>query len=209
MAPVGARFALRFGTRLAVAGGLAAMAIGLWWAATVNASTQYWGPVAGSMILIGAGLTLTTAPATASILGALPPEKAGVGSAVNDTTRELGGTLGVAIVGSVFASLYGPRLVDALTGFHLPAAVINTARESLGTAKIIATHAPAAVRPVLLHAANQGFLDGFTAGTRVAAGAAALGVLVALVALPARTRAESDVPLSSLRDPAVAPEQAG
>jgi EmrB/QacA subfamily drug resistance transporter len=208
MAPIGARFALRFGTRIAVAGGLAAMSVGLWWAATLNGSTAYWGPVAASMILIGGGLTLTTAPATASILGALPPEKAGVGSAVNDTTRELGGTLGVAIVGSVFASLYGPRIVDALTGHHLPASVISTAKESLGTAKIVATHAPEAVRPIIVHAANQGFLQGFAAGTRVAAGAAVLGVVVALVALPARERAtdDRDLHVDSLPDPAVLPE---
>jgi hypothetical protein len=95
-----------------------------------------------------------------------------------------------------------------LTGLHLPAAVIRTARESLGTAKIVATHAPEAVRPVIVRAANHGFLDGFTAGTRVAAGAAALGVLVALVALPARARDQRDLPLGSLPDAAVAPEQA-
>ena len=197
MAPLGARVALRFGTKVAVVGGLAAMSVGLWWAATLDASTAYWGPVAASMILIGGGLTLTTAPATAAILGALPPEKAGVGSAVNDTTRELGGTLGVAIVGSVFASLYGPRLVDALTGLHLPAAVIATAKESLGTAKIVAAHAPDSVRPLIVRAANHGFLDGFAAGTRVAAAAAALGVVVALIALPARERAgdENEVDL--------------
>ena len=197
MAPLGARVALRFGTKAAVAGGLAAMSVGLWWAATLDGSSAYWGPVAASMILIGGGLTLTTAPATAAILGALPLEKAGVGSAVNDTTRELGGTLGVAIVGSVFASLYGPRLVDALTGLHLPAAVINTAKESLGTAKIVAAHAPDSVRPIIVRAANHGFLDGFAAGTRVAAAAAALGVVVALIALPARERAgdENEVDL--------------
>ena len=151
--------------------------------------------IVASMVLIGGGLTLTTAPATAAILGALPPEKAGVGSAVNDTTRELGGTLGVAVVGSVFASLYGPRLVDALTGLHLPAAAIATAKESLGTAKIVASHAPEALRPVIVRAANQGFLDGFTAGTRVAAAAAALGVVVALIALPARDRTGGELDL--------------
>ena len=207
MAPVGARIALRFGTRLAVASGLAAMAVGLWWAATINGSTPYWGPVVGSMILVGAGLTLTTAPATAAILGALPPAKAGVGSAVNDTTRELGGTLGVAIVGSVFASLYGPKLVDALTGLRLPGGVLATAKESLGTAKIVAAHAPRAIQPVIVHAAQHGFLDGFAAGTRVAAAVAALGAIVALTALPARVRTVHRPNLGWLRFTHLPPEQ--
>ena len=65
------------------------------------------------MVLLGGGLGLTTAPATEAIMGSLSADKAGVGSAVNDTTRELGGTLGVAIVGSVFASVYSGRLGSA------------------------------------------------------------------------------------------------
>ena len=94
--------------------------------ASTNGSTPpYWGPVVLAMVLIGVGLGLATAPATESIMGSLPPEKAGVGSAVNDTTRELGGTLGVAVLGSVFSSVYGPRLVDALSGVPIPASALR------------------------------------------------------------------------------------
>ena len=112
-APIAARLALRFGTKRVVTAGLASMSIGFFWASTLGADTPYWTVVVPQMVLIAAGLTLTTAPATEAILGSLPKEKAGVGSAVNDTTRELGGTLGVAVVGSVFSSLYGPELVGA------------------------------------------------------------------------------------------------
>ena len=63
---------------------------------------------------MGAGMGLAGAPATESIMGALPPDRADIGSAVNDTTRELGGALGVAIVGSIMSSLYGAQLADAL-----------------------------------------------------------------------------------------------
>ena len=78
-------------------------------------ATSYW-VVVGPMLFLGGGLGLVQAPATEAIMGSLPPEKAGVGSAVNDTTRELGGTLGVAIVGSVFSSIYAGRIGDALAG---------------------------------------------------------------------------------------------
>ena len=109
---VGPRIVERIGTTVVVAGGLAIFAAGLGWASTASASTPYL-EIAVQMVLLGAGLGLTTAPGTESIMGSLSADKAGVGSAVNDTTRELGGTLGVAIVGSVFASIYSGRLAYA------------------------------------------------------------------------------------------------
>ena len=65
---------------------------------------------------MGSGMGLTIAPATESIMGSLPKEKAGVGSAVNDTTRELGGALGVAVIGSILSSVYTAHLTDAAAG---------------------------------------------------------------------------------------------
>ena len=81
------------GTKRIVVVGLSLMAIGFLWVSTDTASTPYWA-IAGQMMVLGAGLGFTSAPATESIMGSLPKDKAGVGSAVNDTTRELGGTLG-------------------------------------------------------------------------------------------------------------------
>jgi hypothetical protein len=66
--------------------------------------------IAVQMVVYGLGMGLTSAPATESIMGAVSARKAGVGSAVNDSTRLLGGTLGVAVIGSVYASLYASRL---------------------------------------------------------------------------------------------------
>jgi hypothetical protein len=117
-------------------------------------------------------------------MGALPPDKAGVGSAVNDTTRELGGTLGVAIVGSVFASLYGPRLVGKLEGF--PEQVVALAEESMGAAVVLSEQIQQGA--VLLDAAQSAFMSGFQAGSLVAAGATGIGAVLALLWLPARHR---------------------
>ena len=121
-----------------MAGGLAVMGVGFLVASTNGIDTPYWGPVVLAMVLIAVGLGLATAPATESIMGSLPPEKAGVGSAVNDTTRELGGTLGVAVLGSVFSSVYGPRLADALAGLPIPAPALQAARGSVGATLAVA-----------------------------------------------------------------------
>ena len=73
------------------------------------------------MVLMGTGMGLVMAPATESIMGSLPPEHAGVGSAMNDTTREVGAALGVAVIGSLMSSFYAARVVD-----DLPAAAART-----------------------------------------------------------------------------------
>src|SRR5206468_10900393 len=89
----------------------------LWVGSVVSAGTGY-ATIAAQMVIYGTGMGLTSAPATEAIMGVVPRARAGVGSAVNDATRLLGGTLGVAIIGSVFASLYSHRL-----GQTLPAAL--------------------------------------------------------------------------------------
>jgi EmrB/QacA subfamily drug resistance transporter len=185
-APIAARLALRFGTTRIVAVGLASMSIGFAWASTVTADSSYWAVIVPQMVFIAAGLTLTTAPSTEAILGSLPKEKAGVGSAVNDTTRELGGTLGVAVVGSVFSSLYGPRLLERLSGLPIPAEALDAASESVQAAAMIAEMAPPEGRQLILDATRDAFLEGLHSGVRVAAVATALGAVLALVFLPAR-----------------------
>src|SRR5262249_16146909 len=107
-APISPKLVRRFGTNRVVSVGLLAMAGGFAIAAVTTATAPYVVLVA-AMLGMGGGLGLVTAPATDSIMGSLPREHAGVGSAVNDTTREFGGTLGVAVVGSAFASLSPSR----------------------------------------------------------------------------------------------------
>src|SRR5947208_8424871 len=96
-------------------------------------SSVIWGGLV--RIIFGAGMGFTTAPATESIMGSLPPGKAGVGSAVNDTTRQTGGALGVAVLGSVFASRYHAAVAaSATTLAGLPASVRAAVRDSIGKA---------------------------------------------------------------------------
>ena len=104
-APMSARFAERFGTRAVVATGLAIVAAGLGIASTLGVDSPYW-LLALSLVVLAIGMGLTMPPSTTAIMSSLPMGKAGVGSAVNDTTRELGGALGVAVLGSLAASHY-------------------------------------------------------------------------------------------------------
>jgi len=138
--------------------------------------------IALQMVVLGSGLGLTTAPATESIMGAVRPEQAGVGSAVNDATRELGGTLGVAVIGSVYASLYR----HSLDAGGLPGPVRETARSSYAAARSIAGQLPAQAVQLLTTQADAGFLSGLHAGCRVGAGVCAAGMLAVLAFLPAR-----------------------
>ncbi|MDT2007088.1 DHA2 family efflux MFS transporter permease subunit [Rhodococcus opacus] len=182
---VGPRLVARVGTTSVVAPGLVVFATGLAWSSTVDAATSY-PQIAAQMVLLGAGLGLTTAPATEAIMGSLSVDKAAVGSAVNDTTRELGGTLGVAIVGSVFASIYTGRLAGESVIAALPAGARDAASRSMAGAYQVAAQIGGAQAQSVLAAANHAFLDGLQVGALVCAGVAAAAAVVVAVLLPAR-----------------------
>jgi EmrB/QacA subfamily drug resistance transporter len=178
------RLVERLGTTRVVTSGLLLMAAGFVWVSTASAVTPYL-EIVGQMILLGFGLGFTTAPATESIMGSVSLDKAGVSSAVNDTTRELGGTLGVAVVGSVFTSVY----VDALRGgpvfSSLPAAAQRATEDSVGAAGQVATRLGVGAPPFLAEVSDA-FLSGLGIACLVVAGVAAAGALVAARFLPAR-----------------------
>jgi EmrB/QacA subfamily drug resistance transporter len=172
-APLSSALVARLGTKRVVTTGMLLFAAGLAVAATVTTGTGY-GRLGLALLLMGAGMGLAGAPATESIMGSLPPERANIGSAVNDTTRELGGALGVAIVGSIMSSLYAGQL---------PAGVPATARESVGAA--------VQAGGSLADLAREAFVHAMSRASIVAALVAALGAFIAWRHLPAR---ETDQP---------------
>ena len=190
---LGTQIALRRGTKLVVSAGLLAMAGGLAWIAIVQTiSTSYW-VIAGQMLFLGAGTGLNTAPATESIMGAVSTAKAGVGSALNDMTRELGSTLGVAVIGSVFASIY----VSELTGRAsraLPSAAIAHAKQSMGaalvTAQALTQHGAASAGASLQRLAASGFMGGLHSACYVLAGVCVAGALLCAAVLPSQPPAQ-------------------
>lgn len=174
------------GTTQLVRAGLTMMSAAfLWIGFGLEVETSY-AEIVGQMILLGLGLGATTAPATESIMGSLHVDKAGIGSAINDTTRELGGTLGVAIIGSVFSSLYVGALNVAGGVFaQLPPETQDLTKESVAAAGIVARELGADA-PAFLNQVNDAFLSGLGAACFVAAGVAFAGAVFASRFLPAR-----------------------
>ncbi len=125
----------KIGLRTAVAIGLSLIAIGLFCMQLLDANTSYLNFV-WPILIVSSGIGLCVAPTTSAIMGAVPDEKQGVASAVNDTTREVGAAIGIAVAGSVVAAQYSNVLRPALAGF--PEQVRGPALESLAQALAVA-----------------------------------------------------------------------
>lgn len=185
---LGTKLAVRVGNKLVISTGLGALAVAYAWISTGSVETRY-GEIVAQMVVLGTGMGLTSAPATESVMGAVSTAKAGIGSAINDATRELGATLGVAVIGSVYASLYGAALSrGALRGVPAPAAA--AAQDSIGAAitasgKLTQSGLPGASEK-LSAAASSGFFDGLQAGCLVASGVCVAGSVFCALVLPSR-----------------------
>jgi EmrB/QacA subfamily drug resistance transporter len=187
VAPLSARIVERIGTKIVVATGLFIVALSVLLYVQLEASTHY-GSIFWRLMLFAVGMGLTMAPATESIMGSLPLAKAGVGSAMNDTTRQVGGALGVAIVGSVLSSTYGSQVGDAAANQPLPRGVAGEVENSLGFALETANRLGGPAGEALANTARSAFVDAMHQGFLVAAGVALAGAIVALIWLPARAR---------------------
>ena len=121
-------------------------------------------------MVVGLGMGNVMAPATDSIMGSLPRAKAGVGSAVNDTTRQVGGAFGVAVLGSILSSQYASHFSERVPA-GVPADVVNTAKDSVGSAFGVAQTLPADLQhlaPGIVDAAKTSFVDGFHVAALIA-----------------------------------------
>jgi MFS family permease len=149
--------------------GLVVSAAAFGWLSTLDAGSSYW-PLLGGLVPLGAGMALAMTPATTAITDALPREKQGVASAMNDLARELGGALGIAVLGSVLQSAYRANL--DVTGLPAPAA--EQARSSLALATQLG--------PRVAASAERAFVDGLHVALLVGA-VALLGAAVAVIGL--------------------------
>jgi EmrB/QacA subfamily drug resistance transporter len=178
---IGMPIAVRIGSKIVVCFGMAVLCGDFFWIARDSWHTSYT-VIVGQMVLFGIGMGLTSTIATEAIMGVVPAAKAGIGSAVNDATRELGGTIGVAVIGSVSLSIYRAQLDRA----DIQPGPLHVAREGLGAAAKVAGQSN---DPGLLRTAQSAFLDGLAVGCWVAAGVCAFGVLLAARYLPAHPEA--------------------
>jgi MFS family permease len=185
--PIAAVLALKVGTRLVVTAGLLLMGAGLVVAAfNSSEGTAYYGPLILSMVLLALGLSSITAPTAEAVMGSVADDQRGAAAGVNNTTRELGGTLGVAVFGSIFASSYGPKIIAAFRPLPIPAGPKAEAHQSMAAALGVVAHAPKEARPALDSLAFSAFHSGLEVACLAGAGVAVLGALAAAKLLPGR-----------------------
>ena len=176
VSPRSAALAQRYGAARVMAFGFAVIAGGLGVLSTMSPDTPY--PViAAALMLLGAGMAITAAPATGQIMTSVPLSKAGVGSAVNDTTRELGGALGIALLGTIANTAY--RSGIDLSAVPLPAGARAAAEESIGAADAIAGRIPGG--EALAAQAASAFTDAFNLVTTISVGIALAAAATILV----------------------------
>jgi len=175
------RIAARVGMRAPMVAGLLLIAAGFAWLSVLDVDSGY-GTLLAGLVLIGLGAGLSTAPATAVIVTSLPPAKQGVASAVNDTAREVGGALGIAVLGSVLTDRYAAGVGPAADA--LPGGAGEAASGSLAGALALAERLG---RPELAQAAQSAFVDGLATTVLAAAAALVLAALWVAVRAPRGT----------------------
>jgi len=205
VAPVSAVGVRAIGPKFTIAAGLALVTAGLWLISCAAVSTAFTGLAAG-MVLLGTGAGLALPTATGSVVGSVPPAESGIAAAADTTAIQLGGALGVAVVGSLLATRYQDRMTGVLSGRPLPATVKN----SLGGALAVG-RAGGTTGPPLIHLAKTAFISGMDLGLLTGAVVAVVGCLVALICLPARSgrndqliRTDRGLPLRSHPSPPAA-----
>ncbi len=182
VAPMSARFVERLGTKRVVTAGLSLIAIGLLALSTIHATSPYL-VVISYFLVMSVGMGMTMAPATESVMGSLPHAKAGVGSAVNDTTRQVGGALGVAIIGTVVSSVYAGDIASLGQRFGLGASNLDAAESSLGAAQRIAPSLGER-SDAFVAAANDSFVHALSIGLRISAAIIVFATVMAWRYLP-------------------------
>ncbi|NLU84190.1 MFS transporter [Rhodococcus sp. HNM0569] len=192
-APIATLLAQRVGAAAVIVLGLAFTAVGLFIAGTVEVDSSYLTVVLPSMVSMALGIGIVQGPATESIMSTLPLDQAGAGSAVNDTTREIGGTLGVAVLGSIVASYYTTRIRPALDA--VPATLMTDDQKDFASASVLSVleirkaDLPAFLdsrREELILTMKTTVLEGVTTASLVASGAVVLAAIAVAVFMPWR-----------------------
>jgi EmrB/QacA subfamily drug resistance transporter len=192
LAPTSARIVERVGTKLVLGSGLiiVSVALSLMSLFTVGTSTPL---IILTTMLMASGMANVMAPATESIMGSLPREKAGVGSAVNDTTRQVGGAIGVALIGSLMASRYGTQVDSGLATSELPRRLVDAIGGNIQAGVSIGRDTPGAVGERIVSVAQDSFMSGMHLAMLVAASITLIASVGVFLWLPARAPAP-DIP---------------
>ena len=191
VAPISALLVRLAGTKVTAAAGMLLVAGGLWQISGATVTSTYLSTLAG-MIMLGVGAGLVIPSGTASVMGSLPREHTGVGSATNGAFLQVGGALGVAVLGSLLATRFQDHISAALAPHHLQPEVMATVTGSLGGALGVAAHTGGALGAAIAHLARAAFVSGMDLAMATGAAVALGGCLLALAILPARPAAGND-----------------
>jgi EmrB/QacA subfamily drug resistance transporter len=193
LSTVAPKIAARIGKRNTMLAGVSTFATGLTLMALFASVEGGYLSILPGLLLIGVGMGMTMTPATEVITETLPREKQGVASAINDTSRELGGAIGVALLGSVLSLGYRSAIEPKLAG--LPAELAEPASEGIGSAFAVAAQAGEAA-PTIIDAAKHAFVEGWVGAMWLGVAMAAVAIVYLLVRGPvARTsQVAEDVP---------------
>ena len=200
LSPFIARF---IGVKFTVAAALAAIAGGLWQISAASSFATTYGDVLPGLLLIGLGAGLLLPTATNSVVGSVPQGDSGMGSATNAVALQVGGALGVAVIGSVASTRYQDHMATALEGRHLPTSVTHTILGSLGGALSVAHVVGGATGALLADAARAAFMNGLGVSFSVGAIVALGGILIVLAYLP------SSAPAASVNADTKGPDEEG
>jgi hypothetical protein len=176
------------GIKLTVAAGLAAIAGGLWQNSAASSLATTYGNLLPGLLLVGLGAGMLLPTATNSVVGSVPQGDSGIGSAANAVALQVGGALGVAVIGSMLSTHYQDHMAAALVGHHVPIAATHAILGSLGGALAVAASAGGATGGLLARAARAAFMSGTQVSLAVGALVAAGGAVLVLARLPTRPK---------------------
>ena len=180
-------FAARLiGVKFTVAAALLLITAGLWQVSAASGFETTYGDVVLGLVLIGLGAGLMLPTATNSVIGSVPQGDSGIGSATNTVALQVGGALGVAVIGSVMLTRYQDHMNAVLSGRRVPTLLAQTILGSLGGALTVASRAGGSTGVLLARAARTAFMSGNEVSFAVAGAVSLGGVILVLVGLPSR-----------------------
>ena len=185
MSPLSAQVAHKFGTKITVAFGLTAVALSAWSISRFSTTSSLL-QIELTLAFVGVGLAFTMPPSAESVMGSLPRSQAGVGSATNGTLIQVGGALGVAILGSLLATGYRNHLTALRVFVAVPFQLRQVLKSSIGSAMMAAKSLPSMLASQLTVGAKGAFVDALSFSLLVAAAVGAVGAVLVLFILPAR-----------------------
>jgi hypothetical protein len=191
IAPLSVVVARRIGSKVVVGTGLVLIATGLGLLSETTVAGTYADCI-GPFLILGVGVALALAPCTESVMGSLPIEEAGVGSATNDTAMQIGGALGVGVLGTALTLRYQHLVVPVIAHAGVPASVQRLIESSLGAALAVAQRAPGRQGKALAVLARHAFVSGMDLALVIATVVVALAAVLVVVLLPNHGRQGDD-----------------